>query len=138
MLVHPRVELLLLDLPKVVGVIAVDALVVSEELNLVPDHRDLLLQDRQGDVGVVLLELVGQVAEPEAHLGIAATDLHLGGGAPQMLDVLWEPPHLQGLLVPQETPEPGRHGLDFCQLLFEALGLSFYLLSILLAPGPLL
>ena len=125
---------MLLHLPQVVGVVAVDTLIVLEALDLVLDHRDLLLQDRQGDVGVVLLELVGQVAEPEAHLGIAATDLHLGGGAPQMLDGLWEPPHLQGLLVPQEAPEPVRLGLGLRRLLLEGLGLGLHLLGILVAP----
>ena len=118
-------------------VITIDALVARKALDLVPDHRDLLLQDCQGDIGVALLELVGQVAEPVAHLGIAATHLNLGGSAAQMLDGLWEPRHLQGLLVPQEAPEPGRQGPDFCQLLFKAMGLSLHLIRIFLAPGTL-
>jgi hypothetical protein len=119
-------------------VVAVDALVAREALDLVRDHWNLLLQDSQGDVGVALLELVGQVAELEAHLGIAATHLHLGGGAAEMLDGLWEPRHLEGLLVPQEALEPGRQGLDLFQLLLEGLGLSLDLLRIFLAPGALL
>ena len=39
------VELLLLHLPQVVVVVAVDALIVRQALYLVLDHRDLLLQD---------------------------------------------------------------------------------------------
>ena len=42
-LVEPLVELLLLDLPQVVGVVAVDALVVLQALDSIPDYRDLLL-----------------------------------------------------------------------------------------------
>ena len=102
------VELLLLHLPQVVVVVAVDALVARQALDLVLDHRDLLLQDGQGDVGAALLELVGQVAELEAHLGIAATHFNLDSLASQMLYWVWESLHLQGLFVPKETLEPGR------------------------------
>ena len=94
------VELLLLHLPQVVVVVAVDALVVREELYLVLNHRNLLLQDSQGDVGVVLFEFIGQVAELEAHFGIPATHLNLDSLAAQMLYGFWKPLHLQRLFVP--------------------------------------
>ena len=100
------VELLLLHLPQVVVVVAVDALVVRQALYLVLDHRNLLFQYRQSDIGVVLLELIGQVAELEAHLGIPATHLNLDSRVVDILNRVWESPHLQGLLVPQETLEP--------------------------------
>ena len=129
------VELLLLHLPQVVVVVAVDALVVRQALYLVLDHRDLLLQDGQGDVGVVLLELVGQVAELEADLSIPTTHFNLDVLVAYMLYRGWESRHLQGLLVSQETPEPIRQGFDFCQLLFETLCLSHHLLSIFFALG---
>ena len=129
---------MLLHLPQMEVVITVDTLVAREALDLVPDHRDLLLQYGKGDVGVALLELVRQVAEFESHLGIPATHLHLCNLAPQMLYRVWESLHLQGLLVPQEAPEPGRQGLNFCQLLFKALGLGLHLLGIFFAPSTLL
>ena len=91
-----------------VVVVAVDALVVRKTLDLVYDYWDLLLQDSQGDVGVVLLELVGQVAELEAHLGIFATHLNLDSRAADILNGLRESLHLQSLLVSQETPESSR------------------------------
>ena len=119
-------------------VITVDALVVRKALDLILDYWNLLLEDGQGYIGVVLLEFVGQIAELESHLGISATHLNLGSLAAQMLDGVWEPRHLQGLLVPQEALAPGRQGLDLCQLLLEALGLSLHLLGIFLAPGTLL
>ena len=94
------VELLLLHLPQVVVVVAVDALVVRQALYLVLDHRNLLFQYRQSDIGVALLELVRQVAELEAYFGIPATHLNLDGLAAQMLYGFWKPLHLQRLFVP--------------------------------------
>ena len=61
-LILPLVELLFFHLPQVEVIVAVDSLVVREALYLVLDHRDLLLHDGKRNVGVVLLELVGQVA----------------------------------------------------------------------------
>ena len=43
MLVHPGVEDLFLDLPKMVGVVAVDALVTLQALDSVPYLRNLLI-----------------------------------------------------------------------------------------------
>ena len=93
-------------------VITVDALVVRKALDLILDYWNLLLEDGQGYIGVVLLEFVGQIAELESHLGISATHLNFGGLAAQMIDWVWEPRHLQGLLVPQEALEPSRQRLD--------------------------
>ena len=122
-----------------VGVVAVDALVILKGFNLFPDHGDLLLQNGQDDVGIACGELVGQVTELEAHLGIPAADLHLDGRAVEMLDGIREPRHLQGLLVPQDAPELSSQRLGLHGLLFEALSLKLYLLSIGLLPGlPLL
>ena len=114
-------------------VITVDALVVRKALDLILDYWNLLLEDGQGYIGVVLLEFVGQIAELESHLGISATHLNLGSLAAQMLDGVWEPRHLEGLLVSQEATEPGRQGLDLIQLLLKALSLDQHLLSILIA-----
>ena len=116
-----------------VVVITVDTLVIREALDFVLDHWNLLLQDGQGYIGAILLEFVGQIAELISHLSISATHLNFGGLAAQMIDWVWEPRHLQGLLVPQEALEPSRQGLDLCQLLLEALGLSLHLLRIFFA-----
>ena len=83
-----------LHLSEVVGVVAVDALIIRKALNPVHDHGNLLLQDRQDDVSVAFRELISQVCKLDAHLGILAADLHPDRCAIEMLDGVWEPPHL--------------------------------------------
>ena len=138
MLVHPVVEDLLLNLPEMIVIVTIDSLIVRDELYPVPYHRDMLLQDSQDDVGIVLLELICQVAELGAHLGILATHLHLDCHASEMLNWLWKPLHLQEPFFPQELSEPVRLGLNLCCLLFEALGLSYHFLGIFVALSSLL
>ena len=43
MLVHPVVEDLLLNLPEMIVIVTIDSLIVCDELNPVPYHRDMLL-----------------------------------------------------------------------------------------------
>jgi hypothetical protein len=77
-----------------VGIVAVDALVTLQALDSVPYLWYLLVQDGQNNISVTLSELVGQVTEPKAYLGILATHFDLDGRAAQMHEGVWKSCHL--------------------------------------------
>ena len=56
-----------------------DQVVLHVQLaNPVPDHREVLIKDPDDDLGIVLLELLGQVVELDGHLGELTSSIFPG------------------------------------------------------------